>query len=238
MVHQELVIVTLSIPSPAMCIDIWYSGYKMWTLYYTIILYLWHDNSFHFHVFVIVIYTLYCFHFACWLFCVLLTSLFLSLSDGFITMDSAVMEFIPRLALRVASKSECVYVHCKCGHGRTGTVIGLLLVRLYGIDAERALYLTGLFHGQRANRKGKSPQTRAQCAQVKRLATRLCGPPMEENSDSEHDWFLQDNTSNHHFNQWIFQLVMIVFSFTIFWVLFSGFDQLFRKLLISSIYKP
>ena len=83
------------------------------------------------------------------------------------------MDFIPKLAERVTTKSECVYIHCRCGHGRTGTIIALLLARLYGLSSERALHLTGFFHGQRVNKKSRSPQTRAQCDQVTKLAVRL-----------------------------------------------------------------
>ena len=88
-------------------------------------------------------------------------------------MDSAMLEFIPRLADRVCREGECVYVHCWGGHGRTGTVIALLLVRLCGLHADRALHLTGWFHDQRVNRKSTSPQTRAQRSQVTRLALQL-----------------------------------------------------------------
>lgn len=88
-------------------------------------------------------------------------------------MDSAVLDFIPKLAERVVTESECVYVHCWGGHGRTGTIIALLLAQLYGMSSERALQLTSLFHTQRENRKSKSPQTQAQRDQVVRLSTQL-----------------------------------------------------------------
>lgn len=40
---------------------------------------------------------------------------------------------------------ECVYVHCRAGIGRTGTVVGCYLARLFG-DGERALdHLMGLW---------------------------------------------------------------------------------------------
>ena len=98
------------------------------------------------------------------------------------------LEFIPKLARRVAADSECVYVHCWGGHGRTGTIIALLLAQLYGVDAERALHLTGLFHRQRVNRKSKSPQTRAQCDQVTRLSAQLtaaAAAAVQEDSDQQ-----------------------------------------------------
>lgn len=98
-------------------------------------------------------------------------------------MDSAVLDFIPKLAQRVATESECVYVHCWGGHGRTGTIVALLLAQLYGMSPERALHLTSHFHSQRVNRKSKSPQTRAQCDQVVRLSARLASTGASGNAD-------------------------------------------------------
>ena len=86
------------------------------------------------------------------------------------------MEFIPRLAAKVATQSECVYVHCMGGHGRTGTIVALLLAQLYGVSAKRALELTALFHQQRVVRSSRrSPKTRVQFSQVGRLTARLHG---------------------------------------------------------------
>lgn len=104
-------------------------------------------------------------------------------SDGFIAMDSAVLDFIPKLAQRVATESECVYVHCWGGHGRTGTIIALLLAQLFGMGPERALHLTSLFHSQRVNKRSKSPQTRAQCDQVVRLSVQLASAGTSGNND-------------------------------------------------------
>jgi hypothetical protein len=41
---------------------------------------------------------------------------------------------------------EVVYIHCYGGHGRTGIFASVLLGRIYGIDAEKALQLCKLYH--------------------------------------------------------------------------------------------
>ena len=73
-----------------------------------------------------------------------------------------------------------MYVHCWGGHGRTGTVVALLLAFLYNLGADRALHLTELFHSQRVNRRSRSPQTRAQFDQVRRLVKQLQDKEKEE----------------------------------------------------------
>ena len=65
-------------------------------------------------------------------------------------------------------------MHCMAGHGRTGTIVALLLVQLYGVSAERALELTTLFHQQRVVTKSRtSPKTGVQFFQVRRLTAQL-----------------------------------------------------------------
>ena len=74
----------------------------------------------------------------------------------------------------MTADSECVYVHCMGGHGRTGTIVALLLAQLYGVGAEHALELTALFHQQRVASKSRtSPKTRVQFSQVRRLTAQL-----------------------------------------------------------------
>jgi len=62
-----------------------------------------------------------------------------------------------------------IYVHCWGGHGRTGTIISLLLGALYDLEADLALALCNAYHSQRVVRKSRSPQAAAQFDQVKRL---------------------------------------------------------------------
>lgn len=103
--------------------------------------------------------------------------IFPSFTDGFIRMDTEVVEFIQRLFGRLKLHPvSCLYLHCRHGRGRTGTIAALLLVQYYSMDPTQALSLTGLYHSQRVNSRGKSPQTRAQCSQVVRLAPVLTPP--------------------------------------------------------------
>ena len=80
-----------------------------------------------------------------------------------------------------------MYVHCWGGHGRTGTVVALLLAFLYNLGADRALHLTELFHSQRVNRRSRSPQTRAQFDQVRRLVKQLQDKEKEEEEEEEEE---------------------------------------------------
>ena len=102
-----------------------------------------------------------------------MASLFHSHIDSFVTWDENVLDFIPKLVDILRRESECVYVHCWRGHGRTGTIIALLLAYMYNLDSDRALHLTGAFHGQRVASRSCSPQTSAQIRQVERLVPRL-----------------------------------------------------------------
>ena len=75
---------------------------------------------------------------------------------------------------------ERLYIHCWGGHGRTGTLVALLLALLYAISADDALRYTQAFHDSRRFPQGvRSPQTAVQRAQVKRVinqATRAATP--------------------------------------------------------------
>lgn len=65
---------------------------------------------------------------------------------------------------------ERLYVHCWGGHGRTGTLVALLLSQLYSLTADEALRYTQAFHDARRFPQGvRSPQTAVQRAQVKRV---------------------------------------------------------------------
>jgi hypothetical protein len=48
--------------------------------------------------------------------------------------------------VRVHRAGEVVYIHCYGGHGRTGIFASVLLGRIHGIDAEKALQLCKLYH--------------------------------------------------------------------------------------------
>jgi protein tyrosine phosphatase len=78
--------------------------------------------------------------------------------------DDSVLDFARDLAYRIRTTDEVVYLHCWGGHGRTGTVVCLLLcvIRclllinddddrhiLYGLDATQALYRCQFVHDLR-----------------------------------------------------------------------------------------
>ena len=55
------------------------------------------------------------------------------------------------------------------GHGRTGTLVAVMLGRLYDLPASTALRLTQAYHDTRVYPQGvRSPQTTVQRAQVSR----------------------------------------------------------------------
>jgi hypothetical protein len=58
-------------------------------------------------------------------------------------------------------------VHCRGGHGRTGTLVATMLGRLYGLPYSTALRYTQGYHDTRVYPQGvRSPQTAVQRAQV------------------------------------------------------------------------
>lgn len=72
------------------------------------------------------------------------------------------------------NRGERIYLHCRGGHGRTGTIASLLLGRLYGLTAYEALELCKRYHDCRADVKAKPgvygcPETHDQRSQVYRL---------------------------------------------------------------------
>lgn len=76
--------------------------------------------------------------------------------DGHITtthqLEAAVATIVDRL-----KAGRVVYVHCWGGHGRTGTVIAALLVKVYGLTVDQARDFFMATHGQRRVRGGGGP---------------------------------------------------------------------------------
>jgi len=67
-----------------------------------------------------------------------------------------------------------IYIHCRGGHGRSGTVVSVLLGKLYGLSAFDALNLCAKYHECREQVKESagvysSPETSQQRNQVYRL---------------------------------------------------------------------
>lgn len=64
-------------------------------------------------------------------------------------------------------RGEKIYLHCWGGHGRTGTVVSLMLAFMYGLNAEEAMYRCQYVHDLRkVPISVGSPQTQGQRDQV------------------------------------------------------------------------
>uniref|UniRef100_A0A7S0RIB1 Tyrosine specific protein phosphatases domain-containing protein n=1 Tax=Chlamydomonas leiostraca TaxID=1034604 RepID=A0A7S0RIB1_9CHLO len=95
--------------------------------------------------------------------------LHLPIIDGNVTTDSAMNRLVEDCMERVL-KGEKLYIHCWGGHGRTGTLVAVMLGRLYNLPYTTALRYTQAFHDSRVYPQGvRSPQTPVQRAQVRRL---------------------------------------------------------------------
>lgn len=92
--------------------------------------------------------------------------LHLPIIDGNITTDSALSKLATDCCDRVL-RGERLYIHCWGGHGRTGTLVAVMLGRLYDIPYTTALRYTQAYHDTRVYPQGvRSPQTPVQRAQV------------------------------------------------------------------------
>jgi hypothetical protein len=61
------------------------------------------------------------------------------------TSDATIIQLCYNLCWRLI-RGEVVYVHCWGGHGRTGTVVAVVLGLLYGISTREALERTQMYH--------------------------------------------------------------------------------------------
>ena len=95
--------------------------------------------------------------------------LYLSIDDCDVTGDGEVVRLARALCWRLL-RGEVVYLHCWGGHGRTGTLVSLVLGLLYKVSRAEALKRTQLYHDLRAcPLHVPSPQTFAQRMQVLRI---------------------------------------------------------------------
>ena len=95
--------------------------------------------------------------------------LHLPIVDGSITSDIALSRLADDCCQRIR-KGQKLYVHCWGGHGRTGTLVAVVLSRLYGLTAPEALLYTQATHDTRKCPQGvRSPQTQVQIDQVRRI---------------------------------------------------------------------
>lgn len=96
------------------------------------------------------------------------------IEDCSVGEDHAVTNFAVELAERLRSTNEIIYLHCWGGHGRTGTIVCLLLHLLYGLDDRSAFLRCQLVHDtRRIPIAVGSPQTQRQRDQVSRIIARL-----------------------------------------------------------------
>jgi hypothetical protein len=97
--------------------------------------------------------------------------LHVAIKDCSITMDQVVQELAEEVCYRLCM-GESIYVHCWGGHGRTGTLVAIVIGMLFGLDANEALARTQHFHDLRYSPLGvQSPQTLEQRNQVRRVLT-------------------------------------------------------------------
>jgi protein-tyrosine phosphatase len=97
--------------------------------------------------------------------------LHLPIVDGSISSDKAMSDLADDCCQRVLN-GQRLYIHCWGGHGRTGTLVAIMLSRLYGLTGLDALHYTQKMHDVRiSSQNTASPQTRSQILQVLRLTS-------------------------------------------------------------------
>lgn len=95
------------------------------------------------------------------------------IKDCGITADARVLE-LARTLVNDISQGKVVYLHCWGGHGRTGTLVCMILHLMYGLDAMEAMARCQRVHDLRQCPVAVgSPQTQQQRDQVTRIVQRL-----------------------------------------------------------------
>lgn len=90
--------------------------------------------------------------------------------DHGIMDDEGVIKFVKDIITWI-QQGDKIYLHCLGGHGRTGTIVSLLLAKLYDLDGYIAMEYCQAFHDTRENnREMKSPESSEQRNQVYRVA--------------------------------------------------------------------
>jgi hypothetical protein len=93
--------------------------------------------------------------------------------DGGVTSDELLLEAVAVLVDRL-TQGRTVYVHCWGGHGRTGTLLAALLVKVWGLTVDQARRYFMAAHDTRDVATGGGnpswPGTHCQYEQVERLA--------------------------------------------------------------------
>eukprot|EP00798_Chlamydomonas_sp_ICE-L_P002067 gene2067-18251_t len=96
--------------------------------------------------------------------------LHLPIIDGNVMTDNAMHKLAEDCIQRVL-QGENLYIHCWGGHGRTGTLVSVMLGRMYGLPYTAAMHYCQAFHDSRQYPQGvNSPHTPVQRAQALRPA--------------------------------------------------------------------
>ena len=84
--------------------------------------------------------------------------------------DEEALEIVDKI-INWMNSGEKMYLHCMGGHGRTGTIVSLLLFKLYKLDAYQSMEYCQKFHDSRGKTKNlKSPESSEQRNQLYRIA--------------------------------------------------------------------
>ena len=93
----------------------------------------------------------------------------LPVPDRGVTSDEKIMKLAKCIADMIKTSDEVFYIHCWGGHGRSGTLVAIILSQL-GYFVDDALELVRKHHMERTyNGHVHSPQTKEQIDQVRRL---------------------------------------------------------------------
>jgi len=110
-----------------------------------------------------------------------------------IAKDDELLKFLKGDLIPQIEKGDILplYIHCRGGNGRTGTVSALLLSHLYGLDGNTALEKVSDYHSTRKTPVFTAPETEEQEYQVLRLSESLTGIPsqlsIDPNSEEQED---------------------------------------------------
>ncbi|MGA8163747.1 MAG: hypothetical protein WB791_01835 [Waddliaceae bacterium] len=97
------------------------------------------------------------------------------IADFSIAEDEKLLSFLNDMLIPQIEQGSLLplYIHCRGGNGRTGTVAALLLSYLYGLDGKEALEKVSRYHRLRETPVDTAPETDQQEEQVIRLAPKL-----------------------------------------------------------------
>ncbi|CAF0991946.1 unnamed protein product [Adineta steineri] len=93
------------------------------------------------------------------------------IGDQFICRDDEkLLDFCLNLSKRIKEDHQKILIHCRGGHGRTGTIMSILIGILFNLEADDAMNHNFLSQQQRLRIKGRtSPMHPRQCEQVRKV---------------------------------------------------------------------